>query len=172
MERMPHFSRLVLVCALLLLSITSPMLSAADPPKPAAAANKGAKTPEEALRRFMLGVMTSDEKELKQVTVDTKPDDFRMLLGSQVPPEVLPMLRKDLESFPIERLKPGDEFQTPDGKPIVVAEDWIAEDRTVLRMKGDPLAQRIYLVKGAWRVDPASIIAARKAIDAEGRPGK
>lgn len=169
---MPHFSRLVLACALLLFANCGRTLVAADPPKPAAAASKGAKTPEEALRRFMLGVMTSDEKELKQVIVDTKPDDFRMLLGSQVPPEVLPMLRKDIEGFPIEQLKPGDKFQTPDGKPIVVAEDWIGEDRAVLRMKGDPLAQRIYLVKGAWRVDPTPIIAARKAIDAEGRQGK
>lgn len=169
---MPHFSRAVIACTSLLFALTGRALIAADPPKPAAAASKGAKTPEEALRRFMLGVMTSNVDELKQVTVDTKPDDFRWLLGSQVPPEVLPQLREDIEKFPIEKLKPGDKFQTPDGKPIVVAEDWIAEDRAVLRMKGDPLAQRIYLVKGAWRVDPTPIIAARKAIDAEGRQRK
>ncbi|MBX3414620.1 MAG: hypothetical protein KF708_18175 [Pirellulales bacterium] len=168
---MPYFSRIAFACAYLLFAFADRTLIAVDPPRPASAA-KGAKTAEEALRRFMLGVMTSNADELKQVTLETKPDEFRWLLGSQVPPEVLPMLRKDIEGFPIERLKPGDEFQTPDGKQIVVAEDWIGEDRAVLRMKGDPLAQRIYLVKGAWRVDPAPIIAARKAIDAEGRQDK
>lgn len=161
---MPITRRNIIAGVVVAVSLVATNVARAGEQKPTArAAAAGAKTPEEALRRFMLGVMVGDEKELKSVITDTRPEDLRWLLGSKVPPEVVPQLRKDLETFPIEHLKPGDEINLPSGKKIVVGEDWVGEDCATVRMKGDPLAQRVFRIKGEWRVDPAPIIAARKA---------
>ncbi len=123
-----------------------------------------ADTPEQALRTFLMAVVTKDEATLHGVTLPT--DDFDWLLrGEAVPADHLEEAKAWTER-PIRVLRPGDEIILPGNRRTTVAPDEVDPDHAVLWPEGDPVPHRLQRIDGQWRVDARPLIAARKAADA------
>ncbi len=121
--------------------------------------------PEEALRGFLLAIGTKDEAKLRSITLPH--DDFEWLLkGQAVPADI----RKNFEEFvnqsPIRTLKAGETLELPGGRELKVEPADVSGDKTMLMFGRDPLPHKLRKVDGQWKVDPSSIVSARKAADA------
>jgi hypothetical protein len=163
-----------------LVLILSSALQAQEPKSPQAPADRGtakgekdgkpkaevaAATPEQALRTFLVAMMTKDETTLREVTVPT--DDFDWLLkGQAVPAEHVEEFKAQMARQPIRTLKPGDEFTLPGNRKMTIQASEVTADRAILVPEGAPVPNRVRKVDGRWRVDATPIIAGRKAADA------
>jgi hypothetical protein len=86
------------------------------------------------------------------------------LLGGEQPPQrLLKQIKQAFEIMPIKRLKIGDKVDLPGGRTMTVDESRVNENRLLLQMERDPLPWTLVKRKGAWKVDPSPVIAARKA---------
>ncbi|MFO0891448.1 MAG: hypothetical protein U0790_20180 [Isosphaeraceae bacterium] len=147
---------------------------ASGTPKPASGAAGRAPvrianaTPEEALRTFMLAMMTHDEASLREVTLPAEGFEW-LLAGQAAPAEAVAGMKAQLAKQPVRRLKPGDRFSLPRGRSAVVGKDEVGPDRAVLIPEGAPLPTRLEKVQGRWKVDARPFIAGRKAADAARR---
>jgi len=122
-------------------------------------------SPEEALRGFLLAIGTRDEAKLRSISLPH--DDFEWLLkGQAVPADI----RKNFEDFvndsPIRTLKAGEVLELPGGRELKVEPGDVSGDRTMLMFGRDPMPHKLRKVDGHWKVDPSTIVAARKAADA------
>jgi hypothetical protein len=127
-------------------------------------ASIAAKTPEQALRTFMIAMMTKDEPTLSAVTLPT--EDFAWLLGGKaLPANQVERFKAQLDGQEIRVLQPGDEIALPGNRTITVQAEEVAADRALLLPPGAPVPTRLRKVDGLWRVDAATIIEARKAAD-------
>ena len=122
-------------------------------------------TPEDALRTFMLALMTQEETALRAVTLPTA-DLAWLLRGQPAPPEVIKDATAQFAKLPIKRLKQGEKVALPRGKQYVVAADEVGEDRAVVLPQGAPVPTRLRKVDSHWKVAADPFIAARKAADA------
>ena len=114
------------------------------------------------MRNFLLAMLEGDEQELRKWSLPHK--DLDLLLGGQRPPqEVLKQIKQAFETTPIKRLKVGDKVELPGGRTIAVDKSRVNENRQLLQMERDPLPWTLVKKKGAWKVDPSPVIAARKA---------
>jgi len=145
----------------------------AKPPSPprAAASKTGANvdvadaTPEDALKTFMLALMSHDETALRAVTLPG-PDFEWLLTGQPAPPEVIKDAQKQFAKMQFKRLKQGEKISLPKGKEYVVKATEVGDDRVVLLPEGSPVPSRLHKVTGHWKVAADPFIAARKAVDA------
>jgi hypothetical protein len=123
-------------------------------------------TPEDALRTFMLALISQDEPAVRAVTVPN-PDLAWLMKGEPAPPEVIKDVMAQLAKQPIKRLKEGENVPLPKGKQYVVAASDVGDNKAILLPQGAPLPTRLHKVKGHWKVVADPFIAGRKAADAE-----
>ena len=122
-------------------------------------------TPEDALRTFMLAVLSQDGAAVQAVTLPN-PDRDWLLKGQPAPPEVIKDATAQFAKLPIKRLKSGEKVALPKGKQYVVAVSDVGEDRAVLLPQGAPVPTRLRKLDSHWKVAADPFIAARKAADA------
>jgi hypothetical protein len=122
-------------------------------------------TPEDALRTFMLALISQDEPAVRAVSVPS-PDLAWLIKGDPAPPEVIKDVMAQLAKQPIKRLKEGENVPLPRGKQYVVAATDVGDDKAILLPQGAPLPTRLHKVKGHWKVVADPFIAGRKAADA------
>jgi hypothetical protein len=122
-------------------------------------------TPEDALKTFMLALISHDEPALRTVSLPT-PDFDWLLKGPPAPPEVIRDAKEQFAKLPIKRLKVGEKVTLPRGKEYVVTANEVSRDRAVLLPQGSPVPTRLHDVDGHWKVVTDPFIAARKAVDA------
>jgi hypothetical protein len=139
--------------------------AAAAPPvkrKPIAKIDLVDKTPEDAYRTFMMAVFAADEKTLRAVTLPAT--DFDVLLAGEEPPiRSIKEMKQMVLKIPLERLKVGDLVKLPRNKSMVIRANEVGPDRAVLLGENEPIPWRLRRVDGHWKVDPAPLIAGRKA---------
>jgi hypothetical protein len=122
-------------------------------------------TPESALRAFLFSVVSGDATVLKRVATPDK--DIDWLLGGQRPPApVVKQMKAHFDSMPIRAYKIGDEVTLPDGDKLVFDESRINANRAMLTFPDNPVPFELVRVQGKWKVNPAPLIAARKAAQA------
>ncbi len=142
--------------------------------KPARAASQS--PPEAALRAFLSAMLTHDAIALRNLTQPVSEADFRYLVGPAAgkPPsaEMVRKLRAMVASMGIKSLKQGEVVPRPHGGDITVPSDSVGPDRAMLLPDGMPLPIAVQKVKGKWRVDAISIIAARKAAERMSKKGR
>jgi hypothetical protein len=127
--------------------------------------SKVAATPEQAMRTFLIAMLTKDEPALRAVTLPT--DDFQwMLSGEDAPADRVEEFKAQFTRMPIRLLKPGDEIALPGGRKFKVRPEEVTADRAVLLPEAMPIPFRIRKVDARWRVDATPIVAARKAAEA------
>ncbi len=150
------------------------MSRAPAPVKPAATAVKRKplakidlvnKTPEDALRTFMMAMAAADEQTLRAVTLPNPELDL-LLTGEPPPFPGTKELKQQMQKMKIERLKVGDQVTLPDNKVHVIRATEVGQDRAALLPADAPVYTQLRRVKGHWKVDARQIIAARKAADA------
>lgn len=124
-----------------------------------------AATPEQALRTFLVAMVTRDETTLRAVTLPTKDFDW-LLRGQPLPSDVVDEARAQLARVPIRALKPGDEIILPGNRKIRVRPEEVTAERAVVLPEGSPIPTRLRKVDGRWRVDATPVIAGRKAAEA------
>ena len=130
-----------------------------------AKASVAAGSPEQALRIFLIAMMTKDEATLRAVTLPT--DDFDWLLrGQAVPSDQAEAFKAQMARQPIRALKPGDVITLPGNRKVTVHKEEVTADRAVLLPEGAPVPNRVRRLDGRWRVDATPIIAGRKAAEA------
>jgi hypothetical protein len=142
-------------------------------PKPAPPANRKAlakvdlvdRTPEDALRTFLMARVVADETTLRAVTLPN-PDLDWLLRGEEPPFKGLRELKLEMRRMPIERLKFGDKVTLPGNKVHVIRATEVGRDRAALLAEGQPTHMLLRKVNDHWKVDATPIIAARKAADA------
>jgi hypothetical protein len=140
----------------------SPSVKAQSGPGASVAVADG--TPEDALRTFMVALITQDEATLRAITLPA-PDFEWLLKGEKPPPEALDEIKAQFAHQPIKRLKAGDRITLPQGQLAVVGANEVGEDRAVLLPEGAPRPSRLRKLDGHWKVSAGGIIAARKAAD-------
>jgi hypothetical protein len=136
----------------------------AAPAAPAEAVSP-AKTPEEALRLFVIATLTRDEAALRAVSLPDPGLAF-LLQGASVPAEQLEGVKEQVAKLPIKALKPGDTYTLPGNRTMTVKPEEVTAERVVLLPQGAPVPTRCRKVGDRWKVDPAPVIAARKAAQA------
>jgi regulation of enolase protein 1 (concanavalin A-like superfamily) len=129
------------------------------------AAGAGDETPETVFVDFTIAVLTHDEATLRRLTLPCEGFEW-LLKGEAAPPEAAETIRTHLLQQPIRRLKPGEKLGLPGGRTLTVGPDDVREDRVILIPEGTPIPTRLQKLDGRWRVDPAPVIAGRKAADA------
>ncbi|MBI1321969.1 hypothetical protein GC170_02110 [bacterium] len=121
--------------------------------------------PEEALRGFLLAIGTQDEAKLRSLSLPH--DDFEWLLkGQAVPADIRKNFEEFIDQSPIRTLKAGEVLELSGGRELKVDPGDVSGDRTMLMFGRDPLPHKLRKVDGQWKVDPSSIVSARKAADA------
>jgi hypothetical protein len=123
------------------------------------------KTPEDALRTFMMAMAAADEQTLRAVTLANS--DLDLLLTGEGPPfKGVKEMKQDMHKMKIERLKVGDQVKMPGNKVHVIRVTEVGQGRATLLPEDAPFPTRLRLVSGHWKVDAAPIIAARKTAGA------
>jgi hypothetical protein len=140
---------------------------AATRPRPGAKVPVADKTPEDALKTFLLALAAQDAETLRAVAM---PDtEFPLLLNDQpAPPELFAQLKHRLDVGAMKRLKPGDSVRMPGGELRTIRADELGQNRVVLWPDGAPAPSWIEDVGGHWKVVPRPFIAVRKG--SERRP--
>lgn len=121
----------------------------------------GAGTPEEALRSFFAAMLNGDIDSLKTFSIEH--EDVGVLVEGERPPK--DQLAAALEMFaktPINSLSVGESFSVGGGSPITVTKSMVSENRKLLTMAGNPAPFPVHKTGEFWKVDPSTIIAARK----------
>ncbi len=123
------------------------------------------KTPEDALRTFMMAIAAADEQTLRAVTLANSDLDV-LLTGAGPPFKGVKEMKQEMQKMKVERLKVGDQVKMPGNKVHVIRATEVGQDRATLLPEDAPFPTRLRLVSGHWKVDAAPIIAARKAAGA------
>ena len=120
------------------------------------------RTADSALRTFLMAMEAGDEETLREITIPN--DDFDWLLrGEMRNARELKDLKSQVIKARVERLKQGDRVRITPKEVHAINPTEVARDRAALKIEGAPAYAPMQLVKGHWKVDPAPIIAARKA---------
>ncbi len=120
------------------------------------------KTPEDAMRTFMMAMAAADEKTLRAVTLPN--NELDLLLTGEAPPFAgVKEMKQQMQKMKIERLKEGDRVKMPGNKVHVVRVTEVGRDRAALLPEDAPFPTRLRLVSGHWKVDASPVIAAHKA---------
>jgi hypothetical protein len=118
------------------------------------------------VRVFSIGVALANEQLIKMTALKISDEDMKHLLKKT---KGLRSTPKEIKEFwasrKVKTLKPGDKFKLPDDTEIVVGEDEVSEVRMVVVVEDSPIPTRLYKVEGFWWVDPAPVIAGRKAAE-------
>jgi hypothetical protein len=119
-------------------------------------------TSDAALRTFLMAMEAGDEETLRAVTLPNP--DLDWLLRGETPRGLgLADVKERMLKARITRLKAGDRVKMPGGAVHAISPDEVGRDRAALRVEGTPVYAPLQRVKGRWKVDPAPIIATRKA---------
>jgi hypothetical protein len=161
----------------LLLSFTSDQIVSAqdktDTEKQAKDERLDRETPEGTVRIFAIGVALTNEKLIKSTALKISDEDLKYLLKKTQGLRSTPKEIKEVwANAKVSKLKPGDKFTLPGGKEITVGADEVSDDRLVVVLADSPIPTRLYKVKGYWWVDPAPVIAGRKAAEAAAQKRK
>jgi hypothetical protein len=146
----------------------SGLRSGAAPQQSAARSRIADRTPEEALRTFVLAMANRDEPTLRAITLPAEGFEW-LLAGRAAPASVLKDLAEKLARPTFRSLKPGDKFTLPRGEVVVVKAEDVGPDRALVLPEGASLPTRAHKVEGHWKVDPSAVIASRKAAEAAGK---
>ena len=120
-----------------------------------------AETPEQAIRTFIVAMMTKDAKALRDVTLPA--DDIESLLqGQALPPEAAEGIKAQIAGIPVRLLKAGEEVTLADGRKYKARAEDVAADRAVVFPQGASFPVLSRKVDGRWRIDAAPIIAGMK----------
>lgn len=91
----------------------------------------GAATPEQAIRTFIVAMVTKDSKALHDVVLPA--DDLDSLLqGQALPPEAVEGFKAQIASLPVQVLKAGEEVTLPDGRKYKARPEDVTPDRAVV----------------------------------------
>ena len=121
-------------------------------------------TPEEALRTFLTAMIEQDEATIRVVALQSSGME-RLWLGEPMSPAQVESACASIARMPIRALKAGDPVALPRNRSTVLAPEEVGPKRAVLAFEGAPVPTRVHNVEGRWKVDPAPMIAARKAAD-------
>jgi hypothetical protein len=125
------------------------------------AQEQGAATPEQAIRTFIVAMMTKDAKALHGVTLPA--DDLDSLLqGQAVPPEAVEGFKAQIAALPVRLLKAGEEVALADGRKYKARPEDVTPDRAVVLPQGASFPAVSRKVDGRWRIDAGPIIASMK----------
>jgi hypothetical protein len=133
--------------------------------EPGSKTEVAAATPEQALRSFVIAMMTKDETTLRAVTLHTEDFDW-LLRGQALPEDQIEDFKAQITRQPIRALKAGDEITLPGNRKVKVLPEEVTADRAVLVPQGAPFPTRLRMIDGRWRVDATPMIAGRKAAEA------
>jgi hypothetical protein len=124
------------------------------------------------LRRFLLALVTSDTKQLRQDILPVPDEDFKLLLANRpIPEEAKAEIRAAISEIPIRELKPGEKIRLGTGRTFTVptSPEGINLDKEgrpirFCLVEGDPMPQVLVYSqeKNRWLVDTSILIAARK----------
>jgi len=120
-------------------------------------------TPEVAMKKFMIAMISGDLKKLKLVTHPLQ--DIELLVPNITPPkEAVKQMEAMFEAIPISTLKVGDTFKIPGGQSsITLDESHINENKTMLTFPNNPFPFPAARIDGVWKIDPTNILKVRKA---------
>ena len=122
-----------------------------------------AATPEQAMRSFIVAMMTKDEATLRAVTLPT--DDFDWLLqGSAIPKDQTKEFKAQIARMPIRVLKPGEEITLPGNRKVTIKPEEVTADRAMLLPQGTPFPVSCRKINGRWNIDATPIIAGIEAL--------
>lgn len=128
-------------------------------------ANSATAGAENVLREFLLALGNLDEKKLRSISLPH--DGFEMLLkGQAVPEEARMNFEMFVKQTPIRALKAGETLNLPGGRTLKVDPAEVSGENAMLMFGRDPLPHKLRNVNGEWKIDPSTIIAARKAAEA------
>ncbi len=121
---------------------------------------KGAATPEEAARGFIVAILSGDAPALRSVALPNK--DVDMLLQSPgVDGEALTKLKAEIAKLPVRLLKEGEEVSLPGGGKYKAKG---VTDRSAIALpRGASYPVKVLKEGTRWRVDASPIIASYKA---------
>jgi hypothetical protein len=120
------------------------------------------RTADGTLRTFLMAMEAGDEETLHAVTLPD-PDFDWLLRGELTTARGLRELSDQVKKLRVERLKQGDRVRITPEEVHVILPIEVGRDRAALKIPGAPAYAPLQLVKGHWKVDPAPLIAARKA---------
>lgn len=120
------------------------------------------RTADAAVRTFLMAMEAGDEETLRQVTLPNPEFDW-LLRGELTRPREIRELKQQVLKARVDRLKQGDRVQIAPNDVHVILPSEVGRDRAALRIHGAPAYAPLHLVRGHWKVDPAPMIAARKA---------
>ncbi len=143
----------------------SVLRSGIETPRSAAVVEIADRTPEDALRTFVLAMANRDEPALRAITLPVQGLEW-LMAGQAAPPGVLKDLREKLARPVFRSLKPGDRVTLPGGNVVVIKAEEVGPDRALVIPEGASLPTRVRMVEGHWKVDPSAVIASRKAAEA------
>jgi hypothetical protein len=136
------------------------------PDKPSKDERLDRETPEGTLRIFSIGVMLTNEKLVKMTALKVSEKDMKYLLKPTKNLRTTPKETKEFwASRKVKVLKAGDKFNLPGNNEIVIGKDEVTDDRMVVVLEDSPIPTRLYKIEGHWWVDPAPLIASRKAAE-------
>ena len=118
-------------------------------------------TPEQAIRTFIVAMMTKDSKALHEVALPANDLDS-LLQGQAVPPEAVEGFKAQIASLPVRVLKAGEEVTLPDGRRYKAKPEDVTPERAVVLPQGASFPALSRKVDGRWRIDAAPIIASMK----------
>lgn len=122
-------------------------------------------SPEFVLRKFLISMGSGDADSIKEYSLPD--DDIGILLeGEKLPKEAKEQMHTFFRTAPIKRLKVGDKLKLPNGKTVVFDASQINEKQQMLSLSDGPLPFALVKTEKQWKVDPKSLIAARKAAKA------
>ena len=122
----------------------------------------GKQTPALALKGFMVAMVSGDIQKLKKLSHPN--DGVEILIPDQKPPETaMNQIMASFQALPVTRLKVGDTFKLPSGETVTFDESKINENRAILTFPNNPFPIPATRIKNAWKINPKSIIAVRKA---------
>ncbi|WP_165250235.1 hypothetical protein [Paludisphaera soli] len=122
------------------------------------------RTPEDALRTFLLAIAAKDRDLLRAVSLaDESLDVLVAGLDAPAPPGSLGALQSRFDRMTFRRLKAGDRVTMPGGRGGTIQPSDVREGRVVLLPEGQRTPTRLELVDGRWKVFARPFIAARGA---------
>ena len=105
--------------------------SGTGPPRSAARVKIADRTPEDALRTFVLAMANRDEPTLRAITLPVEGFEW-LMAGRAAPASLLKDLEEKLAEPTFRSLKPGDKFTLPRGEVVVVKAEDVGPDRALV----------------------------------------
>jgi hypothetical protein len=124
-----------------------------------------AATPEQALRTFLIALVTKDEPTLRAITLPTEDLEY-LLRGQAVPADQIAKIKTQIARQSIRTLKPGEAVTLPSKRKLIIEPYEVTDELAVVMQDGARYPYSVKKVDGHWRVDVTPMIASRKAADA------